>query len=151
MVSGFSSLLLPDAVFPSLSASDRDGAIAEMVGGLRGRFPAHDWSGVEESLRHREMMGSTAIGGFAAIPHAKWLGGFFAAFGVSEPGMEFHSLDGKKVHMVFLLLSPAGKPGEHLKILAGISRLVGEADFWEKIKSADGAEGKSGTIRLASR
>jgi len=139
-VERFSSLLTPGVVFPGLSALDRDGVITEMVGGLRERFPGHDWGGVENTLMRREMMGSTAIGDFAAIPHARWNGGFFGAIGVSGPGIEFHSLDGKKAYVVFLLLSPPGKAGEHLKLLAGISRLAREAGVWEGIKTAGSAE-----------
>jgi mannitol/fructose-specific phosphotransferase system IIA component (Ntr-type) len=48
-------------------------------------------------------------------------------------GIEFASLDGEPVHLVFLLASPPDSQRAHLKALAHISRLVSKADFCERI------------------
>ena len=58
------------------------------------------------------------------------------AFGRSIEGIAYDSLDGKPVHLFFLLLAPENSAGQHLKILAKISKMMKEADFREKLLKA---------------
>ena len=76
---------------------------------------------VEEVLR-REMLGSTAIGRGVAIPHAtvEGLKSMVGAVARIPHGIEFDSVDGKPVHIVFLLVSPSG--GETLRALKSIAQ-----------------------------
>ncbi len=43
---------------------------------------------------------------------------------LSHGGIEFGALDGRPVHILFLLTAPRARAGEHLKIMARISRLA---------------------------
>jgi len=72
----------------------------------------------------REDLGSTGIGGGIGLPHARVTGlkvpvGFFARL---ERPIEFAAIDGLKVDLVFLLLSPAEGAAAHLGALALIAR-----------------------------
>lgn len=78
------------------------------------------------AVLEREKMGSTGIGNGIAIPHAKSKGvdNFVLAFARKNEGMDFEALDGEKTFLFFILASPKDEIGNHLKILAEISRLV---------------------------
>jgi len=79
-----------------------------------------------EVLLDREKLGSTGIGDGIAIPHGKLPGleNLIVSFGRTVEGIDFDSLDGKPVHIFFLLMAPENSAGQHLKALAKISRML---------------------------
>jgi len=94
-----------------------------------------DSADVVDVLQQREKLGSTGIGDGLAIPHGKisTLDEIVVAFGRSENGVDFDSLDGKPVHIFFLLLAPENSVGRHLKVLARISKMIKIANFRQKL------------------
>lgn len=78
-------------------------------------------------LKEREDEGSTGFGDGIAMPHAKINGmdSFLVFIIASNRGVEFDSLDKKKVKLIFVILGPAEAVQDHLKILATISRTLG--------------------------
>lgn len=76
------------------------------------------------ALIAREALGSTAVGGGVAIPHAKVAGleRPLLAAGISPGGVDFAAADGEPVRLLFVIASPPDAPAEHLRLLAGISR-----------------------------
>lgn len=89
-----------------------------------------------DQLMAREAMGSTAIGQGVGIPHTKseCVNKLIAAFGLSQKGVDFDSLDGEKVYIFFLLIAPIDSAGPHLKALARISRLLKDKYFRDSLK-----------------
>ena len=79
-----------------------------------------------KTIMSRERLGSTGIGNGVAIPHAKSeaVRDFILVFARKNEGIDFGALDGEKTYLFFALASPEDEVGEHLKILAEISRLV---------------------------
>ena len=77
-------------------------------------------------LLERESLGSTGIGDGVAIPHGKMdrIAEMIVAFGRSSRGIDFQSMDSKPAHLFFLLVTPADRPGEHLRTLARVSRIL---------------------------
>ena len=102
-----------------------------------------------EALLEREKLGSTGIGHGVAIPHAKLKGidSIVVAFGRSKLGVPFQSMDGKQVHLFFLIIAPENSTSAHLKALGGISRLLLDSEFRQKLIKAETAEELSGLIR----
>lgn len=72
----------------------------------------------------REELGSTGIGRGVAVANAKVLGIENVAAAMTEfrAGVDFESLDGEPVRLVFLIVSPANRPGDHLRVLEAVSR-----------------------------
>lgn len=93
-------------------------------------------------LLEREKLGSTGIGDGIAIPHGKLggLDGLIISFGRSTEGVNFDSLDGKPVHLFFLLMAPENSAGQHLKALAKISRMLKDGDFRSDLMKASSAQ-----------
>ncbi len=93
---------------------------------------------ISAALGDRERLGSTGFGGGVAIPHGKLPGldrVYALAVRLSTP-IDYKAIDGSKVDLVFLLLSPPDTGAEHLKALAAISRLVRHAPTVEKLRGA---------------
>jgi PTS system nitrogen regulatory IIA component len=123
----------------NMLAKTKAEALDELVntlikGGLR-----LDCAKVIEVLQQREKLGSTGIGDGLAIPHGKIssLDEIVVAFGRSKKGVDFDSLDGKPVHIFFLLLAPENSVGQHLKALARISKMLKTANFRQKLIETD--------------
>lgn len=97
-----------------------------------------DKEGLTRVLAAREALGSTGIGDSVAIPHGKIRGinGLVMAFGRSLKGVEYDSLDGEPAHLFFLVIAPDDAPGEHLKALARISRLMKKKELRESLLRA---------------
>jgi PTS system nitrogen regulatory IIA component len=93
-------------------------------------------------LLEREKLGSTGIGDGIAIPHGKMaaLKGLVVAFGRSRPGIDFNAMDGKPVHLFFLLMAPENSAGLHLKALAKISRMLKDVAFRKRLLAAGSRE-----------
>ena len=75
-------------------------------------------------LAAREELGSTGTGGGIAIPHAR-VEGVKKPFGILarlKKPMDFSSIDGKPVDLVFLLLLSTTSAGEQLSALASVAR-----------------------------
>ena len=134
-------LLSPDAVMPALRASNKKQAIQYLAAHAAElwRLPERD---VFETLLQRERLGSTGIGNGIAIPHGKLPAvqqpvGLFARL---EKPIDFDSVDGEPVDLVFLLLAPEEAGADHLKALARVSRFLKRADVREKLRSARGTD-----------
>jgi nitrogen PTS system EIIA component len=93
---------------------------------------------IAESIAERERLGSTGFGGGVAIPHGKLdgLDCVYALVARLATPVDYKAIDGAKVDLVFLLLSPPDAGAEHLKALAAVSRLVRQPATIEKLRGA---------------
>ncbi|MDI6752305.1 MAG: PTS sugar transporter subunit IIA [bacterium] len=100
-------------------------AIKELVSALADKYD-FDKDEVIEGVLAREEVMSTGLGQGVAIPHtkAKSVTKAMLAICQCEGGIEFNSIDGKPVHLVFLLVVPQEASNFQIKILARISRLL---------------------------
>jgi PTS system nitrogen regulatory IIA component len=55
------------------------------------------------------------------------------SFGRSRAGVPFNAMDGKPVHLFFLLMAPERSSGQHLKVLAKISRMLKDTSFRKRL------------------
>lgn len=93
-------------------------------------------------LIEREKLGSTGIGDGVAIPHGKLNGleNIILVFGKSNEGIDFDSIDGRPVNLIFLLVAPSNSAGVHLKALARLSRLLKDKNFRQELIDASDAQ-----------
>lgn len=137
--------LLPVAhIKPKLKAKDRWQAIEELLDVLvvGGALTSELSPKALTALQTREKTMSTGIGMGIAIPHAavEGLDKVIAAFGKSEEGMEFDSLDNAPVNLVILFLIPKNEFQTHLKTLATIARFLNREEERKSLMGADSAE-----------
>ncbi len=93
---------------------------------------------VERVLLEREGLQSTGIGDGVAIPHGAiaQLESQCAALLIVPDGVEFESIDGMKVTILFAVVGPKRATGEHLKTLARVSRLLRNKSFRDELVGA---------------
>jgi len=136
-------LLQGGLIIADIKAIDKVGVIREFAAHVCAAGKVRDADELVRVLLERESMGSTGIGDGVAIPHGKLhaLGEVVVAFGRSNRGVDYQSLDDKSAYLFFLLVSPEDSPGEHLKMLARISRILKNPALREKLRvEPDGRE-----------
>jgi PTS system fructose-specific IIA component/PTS system nitrogen regulatory IIA component len=140
----FSDFVCKDAIQSQLSALDKEAVIQELVGALiaAGQVKATEQESIVKAIMKREELGSTGIGRGVAVPHTKHpsVDRLIGTVGVSTEGVDFQSLDGEKVQLFFLLISPPDRPGDHLRALENISRQLRDDSFCRYLKQSKTAE-----------
>jgi PTS system nitrogen regulatory IIA component len=137
-----SDILSKNLVIPDLRETDKQSVLDELVRHLSHKVAGIDTSELLGVLLEREQLGSTGIGDGIAIPHGKLkdLKQLIAVFGKSAAGVSFDAMDGRPVHLFFLLVAPENSAGVHLKALARLSRLLKRNGFRQKLMSVADAE-----------
>ena len=135
-------ILLADSVVVPLEASDKPHAIAMLADVLGQRDDIEDADELREAVMRRESTRTTGIGHGVAIPHGKFKGcaTLGMAVGKTAEPIDFDSIDGKPVDLIFLLASPEDQTGPHIQALAGISRMLTDVELRGALKRAETAE-----------
>jgi fructose-specific phosphotransferase system IIA component len=134
-----SDYLKEDMICLNLKATGKEEAIRELGSFIGKAKEITNYEMFHKDVLEREKLTSTGIGEGVAIPHARTdaVSGFVIAFGKSEKGVEFDSLDGKKARLLFLMGTPktAGL-NEYLVLLAHLTRLLKQQSFRESLLKA---------------
>jgi nitrogen PTS system EIIA component len=130
-------LLSEGTVVLDLKARDKEPAINEIVALLVKQQKIKTSLEAVDTLMQREKLGSTGIGQGVAIPHCRCdiVKEQIALLAISRGGVEFNSLDGSPVHIIFLLIGPADA-GEHLQTMAKISKILKDKYLREALLAA---------------
>lgn len=123
-----------------LSARSKNEAL-EALAGLAARsekIGVNKEKSIARALTEREAQGSTGFGNEIAIPHARIgnLESFVVFIALVPKGVEFDSLDKKKVRLFFVILGPENRPSEHVQILAAISRCLSNTSLKKELLAA---------------
>jgi mannitol/fructose-specific phosphotransferase system IIA component (Ntr-type) len=131
-----------NSIIAELKASDRNGTIRELVEVLADAKLIEESAveGIVRSIVARERTrGTTGFGKGVAVPHVKVEGlpRVVAAVGRSTRGVDFGSLDGQPVYSLFLIVSPADQPEEHLRAMDLIFRHLQQEQFRSFLRQSD--------------
>ena len=139
----FSDFIHTKAIRAELGSVTKRAVIEELVQSLAdsGQIDADQKDDIIASIMKREELGSTGIGRGVAVPHTKHpsVDKLVGTVGVSPPGVDFDSLDGERVQLFFLLISPPERPGDHLRALENISRQLRDDTFCRFLKQSKSA------------
>ncbi len=135
-------ILQPTCVKVPLEGKDKKSVITELVDLLDANGLLLDRNVVLDVVFAREQTRSTGIGTGIAIPHGKCnaVKELVMAIGVTGEPIDFASVDGKPVTIIFLLVSPSDQTGPHIQALARISRLMLDEQFKQELEKATSAE-----------
>jgi PTS system fructose-specific IIC component len=123
----------------NLQADYKNNVIEEMITEANLSGIVDDKETVIEAVLNRESQGTTGMGGGIAIPHAKspHIHEATVLFGRSQNEIEWESLDGTAVQIVFLILVPEEQKGDvHLKILQMLARRLVDESFTQELLEA---------------
>jgi PTS system fructose-specific IIC component len=126
MMAKISELLPRSAIVLNLQATEKFEVINELVRPLVANGAITEETEFVSAIARRENMESTGIGLGVAIPHArtKAVTSIVLAFGRSDSGVDFSSLDGKPSHLIFLIAAPEEQKTEYIMTLARLSKLL---------------------------
>jgi len=126
MMAKISELLPRSAIVLNLQSKEKFEVIGELVRPLVATGAITEESEFVSAIVRRENMESTGIGVGVAIPHArtKAVSSIVLAFGRSDSGVDFNSLDGKPSHLIFLIAAPEEQKTEYIMTLARLSKLL---------------------------
>jgi PTS system nitrogen regulatory IIA component len=135
-------LVAHDAVIPALKVNSKKSALQEMSdrAGLVSGLSARE---IFDAILQRERLGSTGIGNGIAIPHGKLqkCTKIFGVFARLERPIDFDSLDGAPVDLLFLLIAPVAAGADHLKALARIARVLRDPSITAKLRATRDSSG----------
>jgi mannitol/fructose-specific phosphotransferase system IIA component (Ntr-type) len=136
--SHFCDYLKPDQVIFSLKATDKIQALEELLDVLVKLKLIKNKKPVLTRIIDRERLVTTAIGHGIALPHARLDTGCDIAVvvGRSKQGLDFDAVDGKKVHLIFLIVWNPSIPGLFNHLFAGLAKFLIKPTFRERIFSA---------------
>lgn len=135
-------LLTKDTILLDIKGNQKQEAIDQLVTILFDTGKIIDKADFKAAIIKREEQSTTGIGDGIAIPHAKVKAVKQAAiaFGKSERGVEYQSLDGQPAHLFFMIAAPDGANNTHLEALARLSGLLMNQEVREKLMSASSAD-----------
>ena len=113
-------------------------ALDQMVELMNASGKIQDIEAYRKQVYLREEESTTGIGEGIAIPHGKCsavLQPGLAAMVVKD-GVDFESLDGMPVHLIFLIAAPDTEDNVHLDVLSKLSVLLMDEEFVRKLREA---------------
>ncbi len=142
-------LFVPARIKCHMEAEDKSEAFEELVDLLVTHYGLDCRDEILDAIIRREAKMSTGIKRGIAIPHAKtnFTSGVIGVLGISDRGIDYESLDGEPVHMLFLLVSSEEDAGTHLAVLKKIAILVENPDFYRDACAAGDSEKVNKVLR----
>lgn len=136
------TLIDRQSVLASVKAPNKKQLLQELSHAMAARV-AIDHRVIFETLLTREKLGSTGIGQGIAIPHGKLpsISRVYGLFARLPQPVDFESVDGQPVDLVFVLLAPEHAGADHLKALAKISRVLRDPAVVAKLRGTEDPEG----------
>ncbi len=125
---------------PDLRATTKDELLKEIVDQFVNVKYLKNSDIVLDMLRQREVLGSTGIGKGIAIPHGRTTSasGIMIAFGKSKSGINYDTIDGKPVHLVFMIIAPPQDENNmYLPILGKMVEILNKSKNRNKLMSAE--------------
>lgn len=148
-----SEFVVEEAIVPNLTVGTKEQAIRSLVASLKNarRISPEDEENIVTAIMTREELGSTGIGRGVAVPHTKHpsVKSLIATIGLCREGLDFSSLDGEDVHIIFLLVSPPDRPGDHLRGLETITRHLKRDDFCKFLRQSNTSQDVMELLREA--
>ena len=131
-------LLQDNLIIEELESVDKPGVLREFARLLKTRKRIDNEEDLVRLLQEREALGSTGIGDGVAIPHCKlpMSAEMIVAFGRTSTGVDYQAMDSRPVFLFFLLVTSEDRPGDHLKALARISRIIKNPALRESLRTA---------------
>ncbi|MFN1833662.1 PTS sugar transporter subunit IIA [Balneola sp. MJW-20] len=134
------SLLDSETILPQFEVSSKKELINALVDTLANKTDSdEELEEIRRAVLEREKVMSTGVGKGLAIPHGKTtaVDNNLGAFALLKEPLNFDSIDGQPVKIVFLLVSPQSNNSMHIKLLSRISRLMNSGTFREKIQNCE--------------
>jgi PTS system fructose-specific IIC component/PTS system nitrogen regulatory IIA component len=129
-------ILLPEFIKVNLNAEDKTSAFDELVTHYCKAGKSSSYNQILDAIIKREAKMSTGIHKGIAVPHGKTdaVNKLCGALGISEKGVQYDSLDGEPVHLLFLIISPIEDSDNFLWMLKHLAQLIEIPQFQTELR-----------------
>jgi mannitol/fructose-specific phosphotransferase system IIA component (Ntr-type) len=138
-----SRVVVPAAFTEIPAEAEKLAVITQLAQALAasGHVAKKDVQAIIDGAMAREAIGSTGIGHGIAIPHCRCdlVKSIVCAYGRSESGVDFDSLDGEPVHSVFFVVTPNAQKNEHLALMKNFAAQIRKENFCEFLRQSGDA------------
>ncbi|MDR1869975.1 MAG: PTS sugar transporter subunit IIA [Treponema sp.] len=142
-------VLLPEFIKVEMEAEDKDEAFEELVDYYCQVDKVNARDEILEAILTREAKMSTGIRKGIAVPHGKTsaVDTLRGVLGISKKGIQYDSLDGEPVYLLFLIISPLEDSEKHLRLLKHLAELMEIPQFQTELQSQKDPQGAYRIIR----
>lgn len=147
MTATLTEWLRPRAIELDADMADRESAIERLVARVA---PADAVPQLVAGVLEREKLGTTAIGGWVAVPHVRVTGHGSPQLACLRTREPLLYSPGASVRLLFLAITDTTDPARHLRILADIARVAQNAGLINNLLAAPTAEAFWELLRAAA-
>jgi PTS system fructose-specific IIC component/PTS system nitrogen regulatory IIA component len=132
-----SDIFSPQFIRIGLEAEDKDEVFEELADVFCQASKLDIREDVLEAIRERERKMSTGIQKGIAVPHGKTnaIDKVYGVLGISKRGIDYDSLDGEPVYLLFMVLTPLSSAEKHLRILKRLAEMLENPQFFTDLVS----------------
>ena len=117
-----------DAILCNMEVGDKEDALRQLVDALghSGAIPKGKMTTIRKEVIERERQATTGIGNGVGVPHTRTdhAKNLSLAIGRVPEGIEYGAVDGERVRVMLLLVSPKDATEEHLAVIKAIVKIV---------------------------
>jgi fructose PTS system EIIBC or EIIC component len=126
----------------NLHSQNKIDLLTQMSNSLASKISPTDNNMILTKILERESVMSTGIGYGIAIPHCRIpdIDRFFMISARTTTGIDFASIDGQAVRIVFMIISPVNFITEHTQILAALSKLMSQENIRDQLLKANSTQ-----------
>jgi len=130
-------VLLPEFIKIDMEAEDKDEAFEELVDHYCQADNSDAYDDILQAIIAREAKMSTGIHKGIAVPHGKTtaVDTMRGVLGISRKGIQYDSLDGEPVYLLFMIISPMEDSERHLRLLKHLAELMEIPQFQIELQS----------------
>ena len=130
-------VLLPEFIKIGIEAEDKDEALEELVAYYCQTVNSNAHDKILDAIIKREAKMSTGIQKGIAVPHGKTdaVNTLRGVLGISQKGVQYDSLDGEPVYLLFLIISPLEDSEKYLRLLKHLAELMEIPQFQIELQS----------------
>ena len=124
-------------IIQELRSTTKSEALTELIANAKVFHCIKNLDTFKETVMDREHLQSTGIGHGVAVAHGKThdVDKIHVALGISQEGIDYDSVDGEPVHLLFLVANPPHKQMEYLMTLSALAKIVRDEMFRRELLS----------------
>jgi PTS system fructose-specific IIC component/PTS system nitrogen regulatory IIA component len=130
-------IFLPEFIKVDLDSEEKDDAFIEMVNFYCQADSNSEPEDILNAIRMRELKMSTGIQKGVAVPHGKTnaVKKLRGVLGISRKGVQYDSLDGEPVYLLFMVISPMEDSQQYLRLLRHLAAIMEIPQFQMDLQS----------------
>jgi len=130
-------VLLPEFIKINMESEDKDEAFEELVDYYCQVDKSNSRGEILKAIQDREAKMSTGIHKGIAVPHGKTkaVKDLRVVLGISQKGVQYDSLDGEPVYLLFMFIAPMEDSERYLRLLKHLAQLVDMPQFKTELQS----------------